>query len=440
MEVLTNVIREGVTAFHTVSYVKQELLQKGFQEWKYGEPWQVEHGKNYVITPYPTVLVAVSVGKLASDFGVRLAVAHTDSPCLKIKCNPELSGKYYVRMNVEPYGGMLKQTWFDRPLGIAGKLVLKGKDVFHPEVRYIASGRGICIIPSLAPHLSKGEEKKEMDIQREMMPIAGLYDMGNSASGNCEGAEKGQDFLVNYLEQQWEISREELLDYDLYLYNVEEPEEVGLQGEFISAPRIDNLASVAALLETMEGLTDGTHGNLAVAAMFDNEEIGSRSKQGADSVLLQQMLEKLGMELGFESSKWKDKLSKGFLLSMDGAQGFHPNYPDKSDPTNPVYLGKGPVIKTSASQRYLSDSEATGIIKELCHYAGISCQQQVNRSGMPGGQTLGPILSSYLPMMGADVGLPMLAMHSARELAAWEDYRELKKMAETFYRYQVQHL
>lgn len=171
--------------------------------------------------------------------------------------------------------------------------------------------------------------------------------------------------------------------------------------------------------------------------MFDNEEIGSRSKQGADSILLQQVLQKLGQALGIKESVWNDRIAKGFLLSMDGAQGYHPNYPDKSDPTNPVYLGQGPVIKTSASQRYLSDSQASAIVKALCQYANVPWQQQVNRSGMPGGQTLGPILSSYLPMLGADVGIPMLAMHSARELAAYEDYRGLVELTKAFYQYSI---
>lgn len=429
MEELAKVIQEGATAFHVVSYVKQELLRNGYQEWKYGEPWKAEQGNGYVVTPYPTMLIAVNIGRLSPDFNVRLAVAHTDSPCLKIKSNPQLAGEYYVRLNVEPYGGLLKQTWFDRPLGIAGKLVLKGKDAFHPVVRYVRSDRGICLIPSLAPHLQKQGEKKEMDIQQEMMPIVGLHSAGIENNGECE------DFLMKYMEQSWDIKKDEILDYDLYLYNVEQPESVGMNRECISAPRIDNLASVAALLNALKSTLESAHPNLAVAAMFDNEEIGSRSKQGADSALLHQVLDKLGFALGMDSAVWQDKLATGFLLSMDGAQGYHPNYTEKSDPTNPAYLGNGVVIKTSATQRYVSDSEASGIIKELCRCGKIRWQQQVNRSGMPGGQTLGPILSSYLPMLGADVGIPMLAMHSARELAAWEDYRELEKLASVFYRY-----
>lgn len=431
MEALTRVIQEGVTAFHAAAYVKNELMECGFQELIYGEEWQVEQGKQYVLMPYPSMLIAISVGELKKDTALRLAAAHTDAPCLKIKSNPELPGSYYIRINVEPYGGLLKDTWFDRPLGIAGKVVLKGGNVFHPQICYIKSEQAVCIIPSLAPHLSKGMDKKEMNVQQEFIPIAGLY---NSGSESNAGTLK-DDFLLTFLEQRWKIRKDEILDYDLYLYNPEQPEAVGIEGELISAPRIDNLASVAALMEAMQSMSTCKHSHIAVAAMFDNEEIGSRSKQGADSILLQQVLQKLGMALGMKEVLWNDIVAKGFLLSLDGAQGCHPNYPDKSDPTNPVYLGRGPVIKTSASQRYLSDSQASAIVKALCQYADVPFQQQVNRSGMPGGQTLGPILSSYLPMLGADVGIPMLAMHSARELAAWEDYKGLVELAKAFYQY-----
>lgn len=421
METLKRVIQEGVTAFHGADYVKQQLLQCGFEELQYGTDWRVDQGKGYVIMPYPSMLIAISIGELQEGSALRLAAAHTDSPCFKVKPNPALPGKYHIRMNVEPYGGLLKSTWFDRPLGIAGKVILSGRDIFCPEVRYMKSEQAVCIIPSLAPHLSRENKQQEIDVQRELIPVAGLYE--------------DTDFLSVYLEQILQVQHDEILDYDLFLYNMDQPEETGIRGDLFSAPRIDNLASVAALLEAMKETVCCRHKNIAVAAMFDNEEIGSRSKQGADSVLLLQVLDKLGAALEIEASEWKADIAKGFLLSMDGAQGYHPNYSDKSDPTNPVYLGRGLVIKTSASQRYVTDSEASAIVKKLCCYADIPWQQQVNRSGMPGGQTLGPMIASYLPMLGADVGIPMLAMHSARELAAGADYQGLVKLTKTFYQY-----
>ncbi len=407
---LKNVICEGVSPFHVVKYVKERLLKCGFEELDIAGNRHVEENHSYIITPYPSMLLAVSVGSLNESSVLRMATAHTDSPCLKIKSNPKLDGMHCLRLNVEPYGGLIKSTWFDRTLGVAGKLVLEGANAFHPEIKYVSSGTGICTIPSLAPHLDK-DKKSEMDIQKEMMPVFGLE---NSDFGSIDG----------------------LLDYDLYLYNPEQPEVMGISDGLISSPRLDNLASVAALMEAMKGMAEVSHHNISVAVMFDNEEIGSRSKQGADSMLLFHILEGLAGKLGLKNEQWLKMLTKGFLLSMDGAQGFHPNYPEKSDPTNPVYLGEGIAIKTSATQRYVTDSEASAVIKKLCQEADISWQQQVNRSGMPGGQTLGPITSSYFPMLGADVGIPMLAMHSARELAACEDYESLRRLAEIFYKYE----
>ncbi|MDD6331919.1 MAG: M18 family aminopeptidase [Clostridium sp.] len=422
MEAFKEVIQQGITAFHVVEHGKKRLKQAGYQELEYGTDWSHLKAGDYYTVPYPSMLIAFHIGADEQQEGVRIAMAHTDSPCFKVKANPNMPGKYYVRANVEPYGGLLKTTWFDRPLGVAGKVILRGKDAFHPESRLVRSEAAVAVIPSLAPHLARGSEKSEIDVQQELIPIIGL--------GETE------DLLRDILWRPNGIEEAHILDYDLYLYNMDQPEEIGANRELISAPRIDNLASVAALLSAMEQLAKNADAGIAVAAMFDNEEIGSRSKQGADSVLLVQILNKLGAGLGYESLAWQDRLSRGFLLSMDGAQGHHPNYPDKSDPTNQVYPGQGIVIKTSASQRYLSDSEASAVVKELCGQAEIAWQQQVNRSGMPGGQTLGPIASSYLPILGADIGIPMLAMHSSRELAAVADYKRLEQFAYTYYSYE----
>lgn len=425
--VMTELIKCGVTAFHVTSYVKEQLMKSGFEELKYGETWKVEQGKSYVITPYPSMLVAFHIGTWCDTSSVRIATAHTDSPCLKLKSHPELKGRHYAQVNVEPYGGLIKTSWFDRPLGIAGKVVLRGKDVFHPDTKLIKSEQPVCIIPSLAPHLCKNSDKKEMDVQKELIPVMGFAPMLK---------EYGEDYMLQYICDSCKVTASEVLDYDLYLYNPEEPETIGIAEDMVCAPRIDNLASVAALLEGITCLNREElkkDSNIMVAAMFDNEEIGSRSKQGADSVMLPMLLDKLGRSLGIQEEEWRNRIAKGFLLSLDGAQGYHPNYTETNDPTNQVYLGEGIVIKTSATQRYLTDSEASAIIKTLCDSRKIKWQQQVNRSGMPGGQTLGPILAATLPLLGADVGIPMLAMHSARELAACDDYRALVELINIYY-------
>lgn len=422
---LLELLEHGTSPYHAAEWSKKYLQEAGFTGLDFKKPFAVSEGGRYYVSPYPSCIFAFMVGKhfveacKEGSSQVRLAMAHTDSPCFKIKSRPDQITKGYRQLNVEPYGGMIKSSWFDRPLGIAGKVVLGSEHVFAPKTVLFDSKEPFAVIPSLAPHMDReANQKRPYDMQTEFVPVVGMLQEG----------ETKEDFLENYLAERLGVDRKELLAYDLYLYNYEKPEELGCRKEMLGSPRIDNLASVAALSEAIG--EDCSEATLAVAACMDHEEIGSRSKQGADSMLLSVVLEKLGEGLGVVL---RDALLRGFLLSVDGAHALHPNYVAKSDPTNEVLLGKGPVIKTSASQRYLSDSESTAILKQLCEQEGIPYQLQVNRSGMPGGQTLGPLVSSYLPMPGADVGIPMLAMHSARELAAGEDYRQLVQLLKKFF-------
>ena len=292
-------------------------------------------------------------------------------------------------------------------------------DVYHPNVELFVSPGAVAVIPSLAPHLNRETDSKKMDLQQEMLPLITMTEPGEHFSWE------------EYLAQTYQVEPEAILDYDLFLTNLDEPETVGLRGEYLSSPRIDNLASVAAITEALEQVQEPEH--FLVAGLFDHEEIGSRSKQGADSALLLRVLEKMAANLCIDSVTLQDMFARGFLLSVDGAHGLHPNYPGKSDITNDLILGKGFAIKSSASQRYLSDSEAVAVLESLCREHDISRQRQVNRSGMPGGQTLGPLAVSRLPMPGADVGIPMLAMHSARELAHFSDYRALTELIHVYF-------
>lgn len=413
MEHLWKQLREGVTPFHVTQIAKEYLMEQGFIPLEATENFSVQAGKGYVIQPYPSALLAVTIGEnLEEERGMRLALAHTDFPCLKVKPSPELTTKKYHKLNIEGYGGLIKETWFDRPLGLAGKVVLAGRDVFHPEVRYVNFGKPVAMIPNLAPHLSRGTDKKDINIQQEMMPLVGMV----------KEHWKPENFFYELLAEELEVEAEEILDFDLYLYNADQPELVGFSEEFLSSPRLDNVMSVAALTEGIATAT-GMKGIYAIA-LFDNEEIGSRSKQGADSNLLSYLLTKVLRGILEETSP-EDYLMKSFMVSVDAAHALHPNYLDKSDLTNEIFLNKGVVIKSSASQRYVSDSEAAAIVMQLCRQAQIPYQRTVNRSNIPGGQTLGPIAASYLPMQACDMGIPLLAMHSARELAGVEDYESL---------------
>ena len=413
---LSGLLECGITPYQAVAYTKEFLREKGFAELDFKKPFSIKEGGRYYVTPYPSALFMFAAGTgLSEKTRVKIAVAHTDFPCFKVKCNPEYLTKGYCQLNVEPYGGMLKSTWFDRPLGVAGKVALRTEDIYAPKTALFDSGEAVLVIPSLAPHMDgKSGQKQEYDMQRELQPV---YGMGSA------------DF-TEYIAKKLSVDREDLLSFDLFLYNRDKPERIGAGGEFICSPRIDNLASVAALTEAIEGAMPD--GEIALCACFDHEEVGSRSKQGADSALLPILLQKIEEGLlagGSVQSGWsmREALLNGFLLSVDGAHAVHPNYTDKSDPTNEVVLGGGIAVKTSASQRYISDGEGLAVIKQLCQRDGVSYQTQVNRSGMPGGQTLGPIVSSYLPVQGADIGLPMLGMHSARETAACRDYAQLVK-------------
>lgn len=427
MNTCIGLLEEGRSPFQVVEFGRKYLKNAGFVEIDYRKKFTVKPAGSYCVSPYPSVLFAFHIGKdvtaktMEEDVKVKIAMAHTDFPCFKIKSKPEYVTKKYLQANVEPYGGMIRSSWFDRPLGIAGKVVLASENIYAPRTVLFDSNRPVFIIPSLAPHMDRdGNKSREYDMQQEMQPITGML----NEQCNKEG------FLVEYLAKELDVSTQAILSFDLFLYNTDKPEMIGMGEEFISAPRLDNLSSVAALLEAAEGADEKS---ISVIALFDNEEIGSRSKQGADSQLLPIILKKIADALGVEEVTLSDCLARGFLLSVDGAHALHPNYAAKSDVTNEVFLGSGVVIKTSASQRYLSDSEATAVLKQLCHQNQIKYQVQVNRSGMPGGQTLGPIAASYLPMQGADLGMPMLAMHSARELADGDDYKELVKLMKAFF-------
>ncbi|MDE6025268.1 MAG: M18 family aminopeptidase [Lachnospiraceae bacterium] len=408
-----NLLERGKTQFHVVNQCKSILSENGFVNLCMDGEFNLEDGGRYMLSPYSSMLVAFIYNK--ESVNTRLAVAHTDFPMLKLKPNPIIRKNGYLQVNVEPYGGLITASWFDRPLGLAGKLVLQGENVFSPEVRLFDSDKPVFIIPNLAPHLARDKKNSETDMQKELIPIAGLL--------SSFPDEDSSNPLLSYIAAKENIDPETILDYDLYLYVYGAPTFVGLEDDFLTAPRIDNISSVSALCRAICSCKKPTC--TAVTAFFDNEEIGSRSKQGADSILLKDIMEKIHGR--------KPDISNMFTLSVDVAHATHPNYTEKSDVTNNVILGDGIVLKSSASQRYVTDSEAGAVVSALCQSNHIKLQRQANRSGMAGGQTLGPILSSYLPAKAADIGIPMLAMHSAGELIHKNDYLALIKLIEAYF-------
>ena len=416
MQTLFHFLQDGKTQFHVAALAKEYLESHGFTHIAEKENLASLAEGKYFLTPFSSIVIPFVKG--AQTAQVRIACAHTDFPMLKVKPNPELKKQGYLQINVEPYGGLIKETWFDRPLGLAGKVVCKSDSVFHPEVLLFDSKKPVAIIPNLAPHLKRGSKDTDMDVQKELIP---LVDMEYKDHPDNENAH----FLLQYIAQKLKIQPDDILDFDLYLYICDAPTTVGIHDAFVTSPRIDNISSVCAILEGLAAIEPSDV--LCIGALFDNEEIGSRSKQGADSHLLADIVMQL-------SGKHELALSAdGFYLSVDVAHATHPNYSEKSDITNTVALGHGVVLKSSASQRYVCDSEAGACMIDLCNTKHIALQRTVNRSGMPGGQTLGPILSSYLPMRACDIGIPILAMHSANELMHRDDYTALSQLLKEFY-------
>lgn len=420
--ILLRLLERGITQFHVVHECGEILVESGYEKLDMGRKWELEAGGRYFVTPYSSMLVAFSIPeKSDADSRLNIGLAHTDFPMLKLKTNPDMNREGYMALNVEPYGGLIKETWFDRPLGIAGKVMLETEDAFAPRAELYDSGRPLCVIPSLAPHLRKDEKGGSMDVQKEFIPVCAV-----------NGDAKKNGDIIGLIAEDMGVSQDAVLDYDLYLYNMDKPQLIGVDGSLISSSRIDNVSSVAALVGVMGAAKEENNTNINVISLFDNEEIGSRSKQGADSVVLSGIVQRIieGAGAGAVADRI---MQNAFMLSLDVAHAVHPNYPEKSDPTNKVVMGEGVALKQSASQRYVSDSEAAAVILALSRRYDIKVQRQVNRSGMPGGQTLGPIASSYILVRAVDMGMPILAMHSARELGSMDDYRQLVKLGRALF-------
>lgn len=420
MEQLFQLLHEGVTASHVIDFVKKDLVKSGFWELSFEECWNLKEKSNYYVNLYGTNMIAFRTGRMTGEKPVfRIAMAHSDYPNFQIKPDPIVEGKGITKLNVEIYGGMYQKSWLDRPLGIAGKVIVKGESAFTPVTLLYKSDRPLCIIPSLAIHMDRELNKKgALDVAKELVPIVSLSERGD---------------LLKEIADTLQIDKGNILDYELSLYNMEEPVLLGLDSSMMAAPRLDNLTSVGAILDAIRNCKEIPENTVDVMAVFDNEEVGSLSKQGADSELLPMVLEKIGNSLKDRGFEMLDIMKKSFLLSVDVAHAHHPNYEEKSDMTSKAFLGKGFCIKRSIGQKYGTTSESAAVLKQLCMEHDIPYTIAVNKTGIPGGSTLGPIVTSHLPMPCADIGIPVLSMHSASELGALADYEALKKILQVFY-------
>lgn len=425
-EELLDFVAECPTPFHTVQASAMRLRLAGFRELSLTDSWQIERGGKYFVTVYDSTLLAFVVGE--SDGQLRMAAAHTDFPCFRLKPQAGMVKEKCGLLNVEKYGGLILRTWLDRPLSLAGKIVVRGEDAFNPEIRLVDFQRPLVTIPSLAIHMDREvNDEGKLNVQTDMLPLAAVF-------GGVESLEADADaktFFVDWLAEELGTAVEDILSYELSLYPVEHGCTVGLHEEMVSSPRLDNLTSVKACLDGICGAAE-TGTGIRLIALFDNEEVGSCTKQGAASAVLMQVLERLYTALGKSQEDLLRDIAAGFLLSVDVAHAVHPNYADKADPAVRPVLGAGLTLKQACSQSYAGDAEAVAVVRGLCESQGIKWQQFVNRSDSRGGSTLGSIASALVPMRTMDIGVPILAMHSVRETMAGTDQEALSKLLQVF--------
>ncbi|GKX27826.1 putative M18 family aminopeptidase 2 [Vallitalea longa] len=419
---LMTFIEKSTSPYHSVIQGKKILDEKGFKELNMKDEWQVEKGGKYYVIPYSSMIIAFTLGEYVDKMGYKIIISHTDSPSFKIKPVSEIKTDNYITLNTEVYGGPVYYTWFDRPLSLAGKVALKSDNPMKPLIKYIDFKKSVLTIPSLAIHMNREVNKGvELSPQKDTLPLIGQINKTLSKD----------NYLVSYIAKELGTEIENILDFDLYLYLTGKGNVVGINEEFVQSSRLDDLAMVYTSLVSIAN-TENKSG-INIAACFDNEEIGSRTKQGADSVLFSNIIERISMALSRTRSKQYRMLEESFIISADAAHALHPNAVEKNDPTNRPVINEGIVLKLSAKQSYATDCESTGTIQQLCDENKIPYQKFVNHSCIPGGKTLGPVVTAYLPIKAVDVGVPMLAMHSINELVGVDDLLNMSKLFDNFY-------
>lgn len=421
---LIDFLYDSPSACHGVKATQKILDKNGFIEIKEADKWDLQAKGKYYVIKNDSALIAFEVGTGdIEETGFRLIGAHTDVPGFRIKPNPQMisEGKY-VKLNTEVYGGPILHTWFDRPLSIAGKVSLKGVSPLKPETRLVNINKPLLIIPSLAIHMNREvNEGFKINKQVDTLPLLGLIN---------DKLEK-EDYLMNILAEELQVNKEDILNFELGLYEYEKGMLIGMNEELISSGRFDDLwmvyAGIRALVDSRE--------NEATKVMIciDNEEIGSLTAEGANSTLLNNILERITLGLGKDREGYYRTLANSIMISADLAHAVHPNLGDKHDPTNRPVLEGGPVLKIAASGSYSTDSFNGAVFAGVCEAAGVPFQKFVNRSDVRGGTTIGPVTAANLTIPVIDMGAPVLGMHSIRELASVKDnYYTVKAFTEFF--------
>ena len=409
-------IQASPSCYHVVDNFGEMLRQAGYEKLEEQDRWKLQEKGKYYVTRNDSSLIAFQIS--SRDFSnFQIVASHSDSPTFKIKVNPDiLVDGHYVELNTEKYGGMICAPWFDRPLSIAGKLVVRSREGIC--TRLVDIGRDLMMIPNVAIHMDrKLNEGYAYNAQKDMLPLLG------------DETAKGE--LDCILAEQSGVREEDILASDLFLYNRMPGTVWGANKEFISSPRLDDLQCAYA---SIRGLLEGGHtGSVSVCCVFDNEEVGSGTKQGADSTLLQDVLERICLAMGRDREDYKRLLANSFMVSADNAHAVHPHHLDKADPTSRPYMNHGVVVKYNANQKYTTDAVSAAVFREICRKAEVPVQSYVNRSDVPGGSTLGNLSNRHVSLNTVDIGLPQLAMHSPYETAGIKDTWYLIQALTAFY-------
>lgn len=418
---LLKFIEKSPSPYHGIQNVAEMLNGAGAVCLKESEAWGTEPGKTYYVVRNDSSLLAFTLPK-GNPKGFHIVAAHSDSPTFKLKEKPEISvEEQYVKLNVEKYGGMLLSTWMDRCLSVAGRIVVENKKTKEPESMPVCIDKDLLVIPNLAIHMNRDANKGvELNPQIDLQPLF---------SGKT--VKKGENPLLQMVAEAAGVKPEQILGQDLFLYVREKGRFVGENEEFIVSPKLDDLQCAFCATKAFTEAMPKDYIN--VCAIFDHEEVGSGSMQGADSTFLADVLERIVMAMGETRDKYLQMIADSFLISADNAHAVHPNHPEKSDPTNRPYLNQGVVLKYHGGQKYTTDGISAAKVKLLCKEAGVPCQSFANRADSVGGSTLGNISTAHVSLHSADIGLPQLAMHSAVETAGVEDTAYGIQMMKCFY-------
>ena len=415
--------------FLAVKNIADMLEAGGFRRLDPCQPLgAVKAGDRFFVTKNDSSIYAFRIGrKPIAEAGFHMICAHSDSPTFRIKPNAEmLCEGGLVKLNTEVYGGPIMSTWFDRPLTLAGRVIVRSQDVMRPDTMLLHIKRPLLQISNLAIHFNRQvNDGVKLSRQKDVLPLLGQI------TSQLEAGNLLLNVILEELGKQRPVSREDILDFDLYLSDTAPACTFGVHNEFISSGRLDDLSMCFAGLEAILAAADSD--TTQVLGIFDNEETGSQTKQGAGSPFLSYMLRRIALAQSGTEEAYYQAVERAFMISADNAHAWHPNYPEKYDPTNHPMLGGGPVIKFNAAQKYASDAASAAVFAGICAKAGVPCQRFVNHSDVAGGSTLGNILASSIPLRGVDMGNAILAMHSCRETGSVRDHEYCVKVFTEFY-------